>query len=91
VKGLLVRHLVMPEGVAETAAIMRFLVAEISADTYVNIMDQYRPCGQACDFPPLNRMISADEYRQAVESARQAGLWRFDQRDLRRLLARFIP
>jgi putative pyruvate formate lyase activating enzyme len=90
VKGLLVRHLVMPEGVAETAAIMRFLVAEISADTYVNIMDQYRPCGQACDFPPLNRMISADEYRQAVESARQAGLWRFDQRDLRRLLARFI-
>jgi putative pyruvate formate lyase activating enzyme len=86
VKGLLVRHLVMPEGVEETGEIMRFLATEISTATYVNVMDQYRPCGRAWDFPPLDRMISADEYRQAMHVARKAGLHRFDERDLARLL-----
>jgi putative pyruvate formate lyase activating enzyme len=87
-RGLLVRHLVMPAGAEETAAIMRFLAVDISTDTYINLMDQYRPCGQACDSPPLDRMITMEEYRQAMDAARKAGLWRFDERDLRRLLAR---
>jgi putative pyruvate formate lyase activating enzyme len=43
VKGLLVRHLVMPAGIKETREILRFLANEISKDTYVNVMDQYRP------------------------------------------------
>jgi putative pyruvate formate lyase activating enzyme len=90
VKGIMVRHLVMPAGVEETAAIMRFLADEISIGSYVNLMDQYRPCGQACDFPPLDRMLTAEEYRQAMEAAKMAGLWRFNERDLRRLLARLV-
>jgi putative pyruvate formate lyase activating enzyme len=90
IRGLLVRHLVMPEGVEEAAAIMRFIGAEISTDTYVNVMDQYRPCGRACDFPPLDRPISTDEYRQAMQAAREAGLHRFDERDARELLARLM-
>jgi putative pyruvate formate lyase activating enzyme len=88
VRGLLARHLVMPEGVGETAEIMNFIAREISPATYVNIMDQYRPCGRACDFPPLDRTITAAEYRDAMRVAREAGLHRFDERDLARLLLR---
>ena len=80
--GLLVRHLVMPEGLAESREIFAFLAKEISPATYVNVMDQYRPCGQAMDFPPLDRMLLAQEYRQSLELASQAGLTRFEQRDL---------
>jgi putative pyruvate formate lyase activating enzyme len=90
VKGLILRHLVMPEGIGETEAIMEFLAREISVDTYVNLMDQYRPCGQACDFSPIDRMITQEEYRQAMDAAKKAGLWRFDERDLRRLLASLV-
>lgn len=81
-RGLLVRHLVMPEGLAGTAEVMRWLAASVSPDTYVNLMDQYAPAGKvgAGRFPELNRRITADEYRDAVASARGAGLWRFDQR-----------
>jgi putative pyruvate formate lyase activating enzyme len=82
-RGLLVRHLVLPEELAGTAQIASFLAAEISADTYINIMDQYRPCYQAGELPPLNRRITRDEYRKAVQRARQAGLHRFDRRERR--------
>lgn len=76
VKGLLVRHLVMPEGLAGTKGIMHFIATEISKDTYVNIMDQYRPCYKAVDFPEINRRITQGEYEEAVEIARAEGLWR---------------
>jgi len=81
-RGLLVRHLVMPEGLAGTVDVMRWLAASVSPDTYVNLMDQYAPAGKvgASRFPELNRRITADEYRDALASARGAGLWRFDQR-----------
>lgn len=84
--GLLVRHLVMPGGLAETREIMGFLARDISPRTYVNIMDQYRPCGQAMNFPPLDRMLLPEEYRQALEFGVQAGLTRLDQRDLGAML-----
>ena len=84
--GLLVRHLVMPEGLAETREILGFLARNISAHTYVNIMDQYRPCGQAMNFPPLDRMLLPEEYRQALELAGQAGLTRLEQRDFGAIL-----
>lgn len=80
-RGLLVRHLLMPEGLAETKEILNFLAKDISPHTYVNIMDQYHPCGQAMSFPPLDRMPLPQEYRQALELAGQAGLTRIDQRD----------
>jgi putative pyruvate formate lyase activating enzyme len=78
VRGLLVRHLVMPCGAAGTAAVASFLAEEISRDTYVNIMAQWRPCGPArCD-PLLNRPLERGEYLQAVDSALRAGLHRLD-------------
>lgn len=76
VKGLLVRHLVMPNGLAGTKNIMHFIAAEISKDTYVNIMDQYRPCYRAIEFPEINRRITETEYMEAIEMAKAEGLWR---------------
>lgn len=75
-KGLLVRHLVMPGGIAGTAEVMRFIAEELSPDTYVNIMDQYRPCGRAARDPLINRRITPDEYSDALEAAKSAGLRR---------------
>ena len=85
-KGLIVRHLVMPEGLDETREILNFLAREISVKTYVNVMDQYRPCGEAHNFPPINRMLSAEEYNQALRYAEEAGLTNLDQRDWIRAL-----
>ncbi|MCX8036184.1 MAG: radical SAM protein [Candidatus Sumerlaeia bacterium] len=84
-RGLLVRHLVMPNGLAGTDAAMRFLADEISRNTYVNVMAQYRPCGLADHYAPLARPISGAEYRAAVEAALAAGLTRLDERVARRL------
>jgi putative pyruvate formate lyase activating enzyme len=87
-RGLLIRHLVMPGGRKETESILRFIVQEISKDSYVNIMDQYHPCGHAVDYPPLNRSLSSQEYRQALEFAEQEGLSRLDKRSISELLQR---
>lgn len=78
-KGLLVRHLVMPEGLAGTAEWMRF-IAGLSKDTYVNVMEQYRPCGKACAMPGIDRAVSAQECREAKQMALDAGLTRLDDR-----------
>jgi putative pyruvate formate lyase activating enzyme len=77
-RGLLVRHLVLPDGLAGTVEIARFLAHEISPNTYVNIMDQYRPCYRAEEMPPLNRRITRQEYVEAVRLVREAGLHRLD-------------
>jgi putative pyruvate formate lyase activating enzyme len=82
-RGLLVRHLVLPEGMSGTAKIARFLAEEVSRDTYINVMDQYRPCYKAAKLPPLARPITRAEYEQAVQQARDAGLHRFDKREPR--------
>jgi len=79
VRGLLVRHLVLPEGMAGTGNIMRFLADELSVDTYVNVMAQYRPCYEADTVDGLNRGITGEEYREAVCIARGAGLHRLDR------------
>jgi putative pyruvate formate lyase activating enzyme len=80
-RGLLVRHLVLPEGLAGTAEVCRFLADEISGDTYINVMDQYHPAGRVPDSGPLARRISRQEYADALAAAREAGLWRFDDRN----------
>ncbi len=77
-KGLLVRHLVLPEGLAGTEKIVKFLVEEVSPNTYTNIMAQYYPCYKAQDHPPLHRRITNAEYRKAFKAARDAGLKRLD-------------
>jgi len=75
-RGLLVRHLVMPGGVAGTRSILRFLAKEVSPDTFVNLMAQYHPAGRAHGYPGLDRRITPDEYRDAVVAAREVGLRR---------------
>ncbi len=84
--GLLVRHLVMPKGLAGTRSVMRFIANEISSNTYVNVMDQYRPCGQADGRSDIGRSLTSAEYEEALEFAREAGLKRLDQRSFGRLL-----
>ena len=75
-RGLLIRHLVMPQGLAGTRDIMHLIASEISPDSYVNIMNQYRPEYKSCNFPELNRCISLREYREAITCARTEGLSR---------------
>lgn len=75
-RGLIVRHLVMPNGLAGTRKVMKFLAKEISRNTYVNIMDQYRPCGLACKYPEINRQISFDEFEAARQIAQEEGITR---------------
>ena len=87
VRGLLVRHLVMPGMVGEAEKIMRFLADEISRQTFVNLMDQYHPCHRAGEFPEINRAIALSEYEQAMQAARRSGLHRFEERHIGRLLA----
>jgi len=78
-RGLLVRHLVLPEGLAGTAEIVEFLCDQVSAETYINVMAQYRPCFHAHEMPPLDRPVNRAEYARAVRLAEQAGL-RLDRR-----------
>lgn len=78
-RGLLVRHLVLPHGLAGSEGVMRFL-AGLSRHTYVNIMDQYRPEYRAREHPDIRRRPTLQEYDEAVDAARRAGLYRFDFR-----------
>jgi putative pyruvate formate lyase activating enzyme len=78
-RGLLVRHLVLPENLAGTDRILTFLAEKVSLDTYLNIMDQYRPCYCADRHPPLDRRITAEEYAIALRWAREKGLRRLDR------------
>lgn len=87
-RGLLVRHLVMPKQVAGTGKIMEFLASEISPGTYVNVMDQYRPCGSANQDEFIDRRLTSQEYRDAVDAAIKAGLTRLDPRERPRLIFR---
>ena len=87
-QGLLIRHLLMPGGLEETKAILEFIARSISPDTYVNVMDQYRPCGTADTFAELRSTISHEHYSEALDYAQKVGLKRLDQRDLASLLKR---
>lgn len=80
IRGLLVRHLVLPNELAGTAEIVKFLAEEISINTYLNIMNQYRPCYLAYLYPKLNRRISFHEYEEAINLAHVAGLYRLDKK-----------
>ena len=78
-RGLLVRHLVLPDGLSGTRQVTEFL-ASLSKDTYVNVMAQYRPCYTAAGVPEINRRVTAQEYERAVQLAQEAGLRRLDER-----------
>ena len=83
VRGMIIRHLVLPGGLAGTEGVMQFIAREISDESYVNVMDQYRPAWHAASpgsIPPgyeaLGRRITREEYRLAIGFARKAGLHR---------------
>jgi putative pyruvate formate lyase activating enzyme len=73
-RGLLVRHLYLPDNLAGTPAILRFLHDEISPDTYLNLMDQYRPCYRADEYPPLDHRPGRGEFAAMLQQAKQLGL-----------------
>ncbi len=79
-RGVLVRHLVMPEGLAGSEEIFDFIANEISPDTYVNVMGQYRPCAGAVGKPRIGRRVGPEEVKGALDAARKAGLRRLDAR-----------
>jgi len=78
-----VRHLVMPENAEDARPIMKYLADELSPDTYINIMDQYRPAGKVTEnrYRKINRRTSEAEHLETIQMAREAGLHRFDQRN----------
>ena len=81
-RGLLIRHLVMPEDVAGTRAVMQWIADELSPETYVNIMAQYHPAGKVSrsDHAEINRRVTPAEYERALDAAWRAGLKRLDSR-----------
>lgn len=87
-RGLMVRHLVMPGQVEDSENIIRWIAEELSKTIYLNLMDQYRPCGRAADFSEINHTLSSAEYRLVREAAVKHGLTNLDHRDLATLLNR---
>jgi putative pyruvate formate lyase activating enzyme len=79
VRGLLIRHLVLPNELAGTKEIMKFIADEISPNSYVNVMSQYHPCYKAFSIRQLSRQLSKQEFLEAVNSAVSAGLNRPDR------------
>ncbi|MDJ0783346.1 MAG: radical SAM protein [Desulfosarcinaceae bacterium] len=78
VSGLLVRHLVLPDDLAGSEMVLGFIAERISKDTYVNVMDQYRPCARAAEIPALARPIRSAEFRTVLAAAQKLGLRRLD-------------
>ena len=79
-RGLLVRHLVMPGDASTTRHVIDFLADEIGKDTYLNLMNQYRPCGRAPEFPEIGRRTAHAEWEEARNYAREKGMYRLDER-----------
>jgi len=77
-RGLMIRHLVMPNRVAGTRGVVEWIAQNLPKDTYVNIMSQYRPVYKAFSYPEISRRITRDEYKEALKWADEAGLTRLD-------------
>jgi putative pyruvate formate lyase activating enzyme len=78
VRGLIVRHLVLPGGLAGTEEAFRFVSEEVSVETYLNVMAQYHPCFMATGKPGIGASLSRSDYLNALEMARKWGLERLD-------------
>jgi putative pyruvate formate lyase activating enzyme len=89
-RGVLIRHLVMPGGLDETRAILEWIARELGPDTYVNLMDQYSPAGKvsADTYSEINRCLTSAEFREAQQIAADLGLRRLDERRPHPLLRR---
>ena len=89
-RGLLVRHLVLPDRLSGTEEVVQFLAREVSPNTYLNIMAQYHPCYKAYDMPQLARPVNRQEFAEAIDLAHQQGLYRLDKQQIS-LPLRLIP
>jgi putative pyruvate formate lyase activating enzyme len=78
-RGLIIRHLVLPNEMAGTREVMRFIARKISSESYVNIMSQYRPCGRAAEIDGLGKFPTRSDFKNAVEIAKQEGIERLDE------------
>jgi len=76
VRGLIVRHLVLPNNLAGSEKIFEFISKEISKNTFINIMDQYWPAYKAHQYPELSRRISEEEFQEAIKLTKKFGLKR---------------
>jgi putative pyruvate formate lyase activating enzyme len=76
VRGLLVRHLVMPGHTDDSREVFRFIADEVSDRTFINVMNQYRPCYRSGDFPEITGRLAAGEFKDVLELARRSGLKR---------------
>ena len=76
-RGMIIRHLVLPENLGGADKFVRWVVDELGEETHVNIMAQYRPEFRARYHPPLNRRVTQAEFHQAMRWAREAGLRNF--------------
>ena len=86
-KGLLIRHLVLPNKLSGTAEIMAFIARELGPDTYISLMSQYFPCHKAKDYPELTRRLTLEEYQEAMDIMHSYGLhngWVQDEQGLDR-------
>ena len=77
-RGLMIRHLVMPNDVSGTKKVIAWIAENLPKDTYLNLMSQYRPAYKANDYPHITRRITRKEYSDAVKCAREAGLTNLD-------------
>ena len=82
VKGLILRHLVMPNNVSNTDKVTQWIADNLSKSTYVNIMAQYRPMYKAFNYPKIDRRLTRKEFKQAIKWAREAGLTNLDRSSL---------
>jgi putative pyruvate formate lyase activating enzyme len=81
-RGLMIRHLVMPNRAANTRAFVHWVADTLSTSTYVNVMSQYRVEHKAFEFPDIARAITTEEYLEAMDWAEEAGLTNLDERSL---------
>jgi len=84
-RGLMIRHLVMPNGVSGTRKVIEWIAKNLPKDTYLNIMSQYRPMYKAFGYPEISRRITRKEYSEAVDRAKEAGLTNLEVQGYRRL------
>jgi putative pyruvate formate lyase activating enzyme len=78
-RGVLIRHLVLPGNMAGTREVMRFIAGDVSPNSYVNIMAQYRPCGRADEVEGLEDFPTTTDYTEAVRAAKEEGIRRLDR------------
>jgi putative pyruvate formate lyase activating enzyme len=77
-RGLMIRHLVMPNNVGGTKEVIEWIANNLPKDTYLNLMSQYRPMYKAFNYPEISRKITRKEYTDAVSWAKEAGLTNLD-------------